>query len=1288
MSEISLRDYFAKLEQSLNTNAADEVIHHCRHILQFYPKNVTAYRFLGRALLMNGRWDEATAALRRVLSVIPDDYAAHIGLSEIYDHKKKADDAIWHLERAFEQNPNNSQLLDAVRALYRRYRDVDQAKVQLTAAAVARQALRNQQFEHAIDTLRDALERQPDRIDLSLLLSVALWESNDHVESAETALDVLQVLPDCLEANRILTKLWLEEDRPSDAQRYLNRVEAIDPYIAVEVAQGQAASDDAFRLEELDYVRSAQSELTVNRPDWLKDITAEVPQVDAGGEDWSNFASSMLASSANAQAQAEEEKPPVVLFGDDATSVVEIPSSPSAADDEEIPAEFAALSSGSFDDLTTLTPTPTAAAASNPNDPMAWLQGSGVELTDEEILPPFDAAQESLADDSSEALSWLQEDSPLEEAGASSRPMPDSEAFSWMQNYEVEMSEEFSPSALKSEPEPTAEEEVPDWLKDEDFLDEALGIEQLTGNDSPSEPDWLNLDASRKETANLPERTPPEMSPTTPMRDSIQNGGLLVDTDWLKDVSQDEPQPVPGPRRGLTAMLGEANFDWMKEQPAENELTSDAVMDEWLAQFGASEPKSEAPPVEHAPDWLTELDTTMPDQPHESAASEEPSDWLSGVGDAEPAEAAVSEDELSWMQDESEPAPAEVPDWLSELQPTSSSTSDTTEDEQPESADAFDWSGAEAVVEEGEPSGMPDWMAELEPTSTYETSSAVTFEREPSGEESEFEWLPEDGTILQKPTEEEAAEFAWLDEDAIAAKAEFASAESELQTDDELLSASESPAWSATSEAEFELDLDQADLPAEVPDWLSELKPQPQTQSHLHEEPVASLQDDDSWLDEEPVAAEETDDQPLAAEVPDWLSELKIQPEAQPASETEPVVASFEVDDSWLAAPAADEAAADDQPLAAEVPDWLSSLQPQVQSELGKEPVASLENDDSWLDEEPVSEEAASVDQPVAADVPDWLSDLQPHAETDTEPEPVAASLADDDIWLDEEPVAAEVTDDQPIAAEVPDWLSNLQPQPDNQPLAALDDDESWLKEVSGMEAEAVVASADDDLWTDDEPVTAQEAITGDSGDFGWLDEVETADTDEADEMDFQPIRKIATDELDAVPALSLADEADDEDDYWLNDEQAELETVNGEPQSEDDINEFEGLTVFPSDEMDMMRDENFEPIPASNAPDWLNAMVPGLDVDFEATEDEPLETEFEGETTMHQTTQSRDFDWVEEIVEEESRQPATTATVAEPANPRYIFSRPPSWMNEPTGPIKEDEELPDWPSDVPEWLR
>ena len=117
MPEISLKDYFAKLNTLLGSSAADEVVHHSRHILKYYPKNVIASRFLGRALVLLSRWDEGRDALRRVLSVVPDDYAAHLALSEANERMNRPDEAIWHLERAFEQRPHDKELIDALRGL-------------------------------------------------------------------------------------------------------------------------------------------------------------------------------------------------------------------------------------------------------------------------------------------------------------------------------------------------------------------------------------------------------------------------------------------------------------------------------------------------------------------------------------------------------------------------------------------------------------------------------------------------------------------------------------------------------------------------------------------------------------------------------------------------------------------------------------------------------------------------------------------------------------------------------------------------------------------------------------------------------------------------------------------------------------------------------------------------------------------------------------------------------------------------------------------------------------------
>src|SRR5690606_7195464 len=207
-------------------------------------------RLLGRALLYNARWDEATAVLRRVLAVYPDDRVAHLGLAEIYDERNQGNQALWHMERAFEHDPNNEEIIASLRDLLKRVKGADYAKIQLTAGAVARQYGRNGLYEQAVDTLRPVLESHEDRVDLRLLLAQMLWGAEQPVEAAEVALDVLALLPDCLEANRILTRLWLLEERPSDAQRYINHIEAVDPYVALELATGTQAPDSAFTLSE------------------------------------------------------------------------------------------------------------------------------------------------------------------------------------------------------------------------------------------------------------------------------------------------------------------------------------------------------------------------------------------------------------------------------------------------------------------------------------------------------------------------------------------------------------------------------------------------------------------------------------------------------------------------------------------------------------------------------------------------------------------------------------------------------------------------------------------------------------------------------------------------------------------------------------------------------------------------------------------------------------------------------------------------------------------------------
>jgi hypothetical protein len=106
--------------------------------------------------------------------------------------------------------------------------------------------------------------------------------------------------------------------------------------------------------------------------------------------------------------------------------------------------------------------------------------------------------------------------------------------------------------------------------------------------------------------------------------------------------------------------------------------------------------------------------------------------------------------------------------------------------------------------------------------------------------------------------------------------------------------------------------------------------------------------------------------------------------------------------------------------------------------------------------------------------------------------------------------------------------------------------------------------------------------------------------------------------------------------------------------------------------------------------------MVPGLDVDYDAPEDEPVETEFlptnkaaSAKPTPTKEGKTRpEFGWLLDIVNEESQQ--VTVVADKTALRRFVFSKQPSWLRKPT-------EMPDKSPagdndadnvDIPPWLQ
>jgi hypothetical protein len=259
--------------------------------------------------------------------------------------------------------------------------------------------------------------------------------------------------------------------------------------------------------------------------------------------------------------------------------------------------------------------------------------------------------------------------------------------------------------------------------------------------------------------------------------------------------------------------------------------------------------------------------------------------------------------------------------------------------------------------------------------------------------------------------------------------------------------------------------------------------------------------------------------------------------------------------------------------------------------------------------------------------------------------------LTDEELaWLvaDDEPEAETADAPEPaVAGDVPDWLSELAPP-------------------SGMEA---VAETDVE--------SAPAAITDEE--LAWM----VADDEPAPEADAEPEPEV--DVYASEPAAEAETEPESTLPDWLRDAMPVAAAVtadavaSAEFDDADEIEENEDQFAASLEDDDVL-----EPTPASNAPDWLNAMVPGLDVDYDAPEDEWIDEDDEASFGADE----REYAWVEQMVEEE---------MAQVEAPAFAFTRPPAWfasLGEGGGGATDgDDAFPDWVSDdgeadLPDYLR
>ena len=232
MAVISLRAYNKEINSFIVQTRLDEAISHCRHILSKFPKHIDTYRLLGKAYLENNQTSNAADIFQRVLSAVPDDFIAHVGMSVIREEEGNLGAAVLHMEKAFEKQPYNSEIQLELKRLYGRRDGIEPPKVRLTQGALARMYIRGDLLKQGINELRNALGENPSRYDLKNLLAETYTINNQLANAIDLASDILKKYPFNLTANRIMTRSLKTHDHPQEMAICTKRLYALAPYEA------------------------------------------------------------------------------------------------------------------------------------------------------------------------------------------------------------------------------------------------------------------------------------------------------------------------------------------------------------------------------------------------------------------------------------------------------------------------------------------------------------------------------------------------------------------------------------------------------------------------------------------------------------------------------------------------------------------------------------------------------------------------------------------------------------------------------------------------------------------------------------------------------------------------------------------------------------------------------------------------------------------------------------------------------------------------------------------------
>jgi comEA protein len=1022
MASITLRSYNREIEGMIDHGQTDEAIAHCMHILQFVPKHIGTYRLLGKAFLESRRYSEATDIFQRVLSSVPDDFVANIGMSIIREDEKNLDSAIWHMERAFEAQPSNAAIQDELRRLYGRRDGMEPPKVRLTRGALSRMYFKGNLFNQAIGELRAALSEDPQRTDLQVLLAQAYYANGQQTEAADTCNAIIKKLPYCQEANRILAAILPDTDQALNAKEYQQRLVSLDPYygsISPKASSSEEVPEKAVVVERLDYKPGAPEEAP-SQPAWASSLGVNLEPEQESLPEWLSSDENMQPVSPESPIEEEQG------VGSEETS----PETEAQIPDwmKEAGWEASTGPEQAPEPLENIDETPQAEGEIVPGEMPDWLREiapSGAldqepEITEglnpeEEVLPWLQETQPGASDS---VISWLDkqqpEGAPPEEPVSEPTSGEEAELPAWMSGFNEEAEKASTPPA----------EELPEWIQET----------QGTQDTSSGVTDWLSnmgAEASASESEQAPVEEPEEwMQPTGDEQ-------LLSDEVASEGLSLESPSP------------SEEVPDWLKEIEAEAEETpptvvpSEQITPSEIAQ--ASEPASE----EEIPDWLQAIEDKthiepeltvispteeVPETPPEAFDEASSLAWLEALARKQ----GVPEDQLTTSPGEK---PVEIPSGI--LEPAEETPEEPPVEEielaavEPTITEEIESDKQlEAVAPEEE---TPDWLTALagaalaseliQPTEEEEVQPAVPSEETPDwlksvGAESPVEeeptlLAPAEGEMTIPPEEmDQDTAMAWLE--SLAAKSAEPEGQPTVQPEEAEEAIEETAPWVLETPVESEqLETESVSEPEKdevvFPDWLIEA-----TETETSQEPVQPEEAIPEWLSGVESEA------PLEAALEESESVLE---EESPAEALEPFTSE--------APPIEEVGEVTEEAPHEEALAWLETLarkQGVPEEQLVTHPLEPVEEPPGWVQEEVEAAEGLEETQPTLVEkepeeVPAEVSELEVSAEelelaTSLETaEPVPEEELTVASEVEEEAVPVEMEAAVPTDETLPSWL-------------------------------------------------------------------------------------------------------------------------------------------------------------------------------------------------------------------------------------------------------------------------